>query len=846
MESEVLECYRTLGLTCDTKPFKCHREADNFLITFPLGKSYLTYTLDSLQIKYIGPQLSEKVNSIDTYKDQILVASGNTISSFHKIKQIKTFKSDSSISEILVFGNYLIGLTFKAELITWDCDTGEQISSINLSQKGLHLLHPPTHLNKILISLKKSKILLVNVKTGHKIYDFPNICKEINAEISALENAVALDTIAIGVESGKIIFGNILTDTVLFVFDQGEKVTSLSISSYKDCNVMASGSDTGMMYLWNLSEKKIQSKVKAHFGFEVNRVLFVPGELRIVSSSGGENSIKQWVFDFESEVPRVNKSRDGFCKTPKSIRFYNENHVLAIADNGIRDLSLLNEHQSSFFSYKNVKPALKQGIPNFKIGSFDQFAFALNREKDWNNVVTLNSGTPFLWSYENKTIGDKKIECKSKGKISAVGVSECGNFGVLGYTTGQLEKFSMQSGLFHQSFNKSHTSEVTSLNIDSSNSTLISSSSSGEIFLFDFFTGKLKSHLSISQKILKSVLHPDSNLLGILAEHECQIYDIRTLNLTRSFLVQNPLDLSFSSDSRWLGICENGGIQIWDLPNIKLIDWVTFKNKPLSLDFSPDGRYLATVHENSLGVFLWLNKSYYTQVIINKPPSAPRQIKGFDVSKGKNFYSKKKIKISDLTVDPIESKAETLIQLKLPKEIDHHTLVTSNIPHSRIAALYNWDEIKERNAPVEPPKKPEKVPFFLPDSLGIFKYDPEKPKDVKEKKKDVENELSEMLDGNFESILEFLKGLSPGRIEMNLYGIDEGRMEKFLGVLKKAVGDLKDFEFVQSILACFLRVHSDAISKEQAGMLLDVQENAWKKVEEELLFDISGLERLLD
>lgn len=850
MEPGVLESYRTLGLTCDTKPFKWHREADHILLTFPLGKSYLSYTLESLQIRYIGPQLLETANSIDSYKDQILVATGNTVSAFHKIKLVKTFKSESSISEILVFGNYLIGLTFKAELITWDCDTTEQISSINLSQKGLHLLHPPTYLNKVLISLKKGKILLVNVKTGNKIYDFPNICKEINGEITALEHAVALDTVAIGVESGRIMLVNILTDSVLFTFDQGEKVTSLSISSFGECNILASSSHTGMIYLWNLQEKKIQGKVKAHFGFEIDRVFFVPGEMRIVSSSGTENSIKQWVFDFESDVPRVNKSREGFNKPPKMVRFYNENHVLAIAENGVRDLSLLNEHQSATFSSKNVKPVIKQGSGVFKILGFDEFAFSENREKDWTNLLSLNGGEAFLWNYENKAIGEKKIERKNKAKISAVGVSECGNFGVLGYASGSIEKFSMQSGLNQLLFNKSHNSSVTSLCLDSTNSILISSSLSGEIFLFDFFSGALKSTLTINEPINKMRLQSFSNLLGVLTDSSCLIYDIRTLNLSRSFTIQSPSDLSFSSDSRWLGIIENNNIQIWDLPNIKLIDWVTFKHKPLSLDFSPDGRYLATTHESSLGVFLWLNKSFYTQTLINKSPSSARFIKGFDVSKGKNFYSKKHIKIADILSEPVESKAENLIQLKFPKGIEHQALVTSNLPSSRIAALYNWDEIKDRNAPIEPPKKPEKVPFFLPDSLGIVKYDLESGKNEGkvEKVKEKEVELSSMVNGdlNVDSVLEFLKGLSPGRIELNIYGLGVEEVEKFVEVLKKCVEDLKDFEFVQSVLACFLKIHSDGISKEQVKMLLGVQEKAWRKIEEELLFDISGLERLLD
>ena len=41
------------------------------------------------------------------------------------------------------------------------------------------------------------------------------------------------------------------------------------------------------------------------------------------------------------------------------------------------------------------------------------------------------------------------------------------------------------------------------------------------------------------------------------------------------------------------------------------MDWLRFKNAPLSLDFSPSGEFLATSHVNSKAVFLWSNKTYF-------------------------------------------------------------------------------------------------------------------------------------------------------------------------------------------------------------------------------------------
>ena len=293
MESGLLEPYRTLGLICDDKAFKYHREGESSYISFPLGSSFLTYNAQTLKIRYIGCQLETTVNSLDTYKDLILLASGNTIAAFHKVKLVKNYSgSTSSISEILVFGEYLLGLNYSAELKIWDCESEQLKGTIPLPTEGIHLVHPPTYLNKVLISMKKSKILLVNVKSFQKIYDFPNISKAFDSEITAMENAVAIDVIGIGMESGKIVFGNILKDEILFYFEQTGAVTSLSVCSLPGFEVLASGNDKGIIHIWDLKNKKIQSKVKAH-NFKVTKVFFLPGESLITSCSGADNSIKQ-------------------------------------------------------------------------------------------------------------------------------------------------------------------------------------------------------------------------------------------------------------------------------------------------------------------------------------------------------------------------------------------------------------------------------------------------------------------------------------------------------------------------------------------------------------------------
>ena len=77
---------------------------------------------------------------------------------------------------------------------------------------------------------------------------------------------------------------------------------------------------------------------------------------------------------------------------------------------------------------------------------------------------------------------------------------------------------------------------------------------------------------------------------------------------------QNKInDICFSQpDSKWLLSCSmDRSIRVWDIITGSLVDWVKFKNAPLSIDFSPSGEFLATSHINSKAVFLWSNRAFF-------------------------------------------------------------------------------------------------------------------------------------------------------------------------------------------------------------------------------------------
>ncbi|CAG9331667.1 unnamed protein product [Blepharisma stoltei] len=850
MSEAIFEVHRTLGLTCGDMGFVWHKDDPEPLISLPVAKSYITYYAGSLKIRYLGPQFEHTVNSVASYKDLILVAAGNTISAWHKVKQEKVFSgSKSAISEIFVFGDYLLALNFSAELLIWNAESAESLGKMALVHEGLIILHPPTYLNKIILALKGKQLLLINVKTQSTIYNFPKITNHIDSEITSLEHSPALDVIAVGLENGKIIFADILHDNVLFELTQNGAVTSISFCTHPGKEKLATGNSQGQVHIWDLPEQRLQATISAHPGFKVDKVFFPPGEPLLITSSGPDNSLKQWVFEFSDPEPRLLKQRSGFNSSPHHIRFYNPQHILACSNNSLRDLSILNEHQSTDLSVKHIHKAIKKSHIQFSIKNYKSFDFSETREKDWCNILTChkNQKEPLLWSYENKVLGQKPIEVKQDSEVTATCVSPCGNYGVAGFASGKLEKFNMQSGLHQFEFKGEHSSQLVGVCIDALNRIMISSSSS-ELVFWDFLSGKLLKRVQLAGQALLIELDRFSNMLAVVMENLIVLYDIRSGKITREFAASGVKDLSFSYDSRWLAACEEKTIKVWDIPSSRLIEWLQFDSAPVSLAFAPSGEFLATAHEGCLGVYLWMNKAYFQTIIIEKSPKKPRKIKGFEASKGKNIYSSKFIDVQQLVTQPNELPADSITQFdKLPEVPDHSSIKTSDIPYHRIQALYNLDDIKERNKPIKPPKKPEKVPFFLPDSLNIVKAQVPTQEDDKPRKKIKfdESDLTPHLQHSSESVTNYLKTLSPGKIELNILTLSDEEVPLFTSYLLEALKSSPDYDFLQSILACFLRIHGDKLSKTQASSLSTIQTEKWEHLESQFMQDLSGLERLL-
>lgn len=198
---------------------------------------------------------------------------------------------------------------------------------------------------------------------------------------------------------------------------------------------------------------------------------------------------------------------------------------------------------------------------------------------------------------------------------------------------------------------------------------MISASLDGSLKQWDFYQGVLLKTVSVaSPKHL--VYNRMNDLVGVSTSSlEVKVFSnasgatnsLQKLKLVRSFerAASNKItDLSFSHDGKWI-LCSSldSSIRVWDLLTGQLIDWISFKNAPISIDLSPSGEFMATSHLGQKGVFLWSSKSFFQGVMIEKVPKEPYEIEMPELNDDQNvnsvkqshkdFYTKKAIQAFD-------------------------------------------------------------------------------------------------------------------------------------------------------------------------------------------------------
>ncbi|KAG6741133.1 hypothetical protein POTOM_056621 [Populus tomentosa] len=730
----------------------------------------------------------------------------------------------------MVFGDHVISVDVEGHLFIWGFKgvAGDivPVGHIMLGEKcsPTCVMHPDTYLNKVLIGSQEGGLQLWNVSTEKMLHEF----KGWGSSVSSCVSSPALDVVAVGCADGKIHVRNIQYDEEVVTFSHSTRgaVTALSFSTDGQ-PLLASGGSSGVISFWNLEKRKLQSVVREAHDSSIISLHFLANEPVLMSSSA-DNSIKMWVFDTTDGDPRLLRFRSGHSAPPLCIRFYaNGRHILSAGqDRSFHLFSVIQDQQSRELSQRHVsKRAKKLRVKEeeLKLKPVIAFDCAEIRERDWCNVVTCHMDTAqaYVWRLQNFVIGEHILRpCPEKPTpVKACTISACGNFAILGTADGWVERFNLQSGISRGSYldvsergNHAHEGEVVGVACDSTNTLMISAGYHRDVKciavvarcglfvvckcfvglavqVWDFKGRELKSRWEVGCSLVKIVYHRLNGLLATVADDlVIRLFDAIALRMVRNFEghTDRITDLCFSEDGKWLlSSSMDGTLRIWDVILARQIDAVHVEVSVTALSLSPNVDVLATTHVDQNGVYLWVNQSMFSgasridayasgkEVVNVKLPSliavegSNAENEDTDKSIGKHSVSK-------------EASTFPAFSQQIP-------VTLSLLPKSQWQSLINLDIIKVRNKPIEPPKKPEKTPFFLPSipSLsGEILFKPREPVDGDDSKPDETESDRRKLDipptqflellqsssemKNFSAFTEYIKGLSPSNLDMEL------------------------------------------------------------------------------
>ncbi|KAF6153344.1 hypothetical protein GIB67_003534 [Kingdonia uniflora] len=506
------------------------------------------------------------------------------------------------------------------------------------------------------------------------------------------------------------------------------------------------------------------------------------------------------------------------------------------------------------------------------------------RERDWCNVVTCHMDTPraYVWRLQNFVLGEHILtpSLDNQTPVKACAISACGNFAVLGTEGGWIERFNLQSGISRGSYiDKSekrscaHDGQVVGVSCDATNAIMISAGFHGDIKVWDFKERELKSRWEVGCSLVKIVYHRPNGLLATVADDfVIRLFDVVALRMVRKFEghTDRVTDMCFSEDGKWLlSSSMDGSLRIWDVILARQIDAVHVDVSITSLSLSPNMDVLATSHVDQNGVYLWVNQAMFSgastldlyasgkNVLSVKLPAVSANKGSEDMDSGNCIEPQPEIK--DIVCAPQFS-------FQIPD------LVTlSLLPKSQWQSLINLDIIKERNRPIEPPKKPENSPFLLTSVPSVsgevaFRSNDLVPKDKDTKGGELENSLKKLnvtssqflrlLQSsaeveNFSAFTNYIQSLSPSTLDMELRMLqiidDEDQQEPekrpelvyielLMDYFTYEVSCRNNFEFIQAVIRLFLKIHGETVRRQsklqdKARELLEIQSSVWQRID---------------
>lgn len=448
-----------------------------------------------------------------------------------------------------------------------------------------------------------------------------NLTTSPSTPILSLASSVYKDVVAFGTGDGRVVVFNVAEGEIITEFQHsaGAAVTSIVFRVDKD-GFLVSGTSLGEVVVWDVENrcmdglltrtKEVRTSAEVvdlpHSLAVHSLIVFpLPSLLHASSTSAGtsaatatrltpllvsggaDNALLQFRFDTVDGLAKLVRERRGHGSSCTTAAFFNQNLLLtAGADRTLRVTHIFSDRASWELSQGKLGKRVRETSEKreaLQLPPATVIVSSTIRNYQWSSVVTLHESSPLTcgWRMDSKAQEFKLSGIQTSSHTArSIAMSDCGNYVVVGYSSGHamilnlqnrslrhlfdpnswedeekgslktvrhsLQNFKMtgdsmnlssstskkaeddkskKSGNTHDlGLRRCHVSAVETIQIVQQNTVVITAGWDGQIKFWTFPTGEWKRTIYTHIPITKSCIHPTASLFFAVHHHQIDCY----------------------------------------------------------------------------------------------------------------------------------------------------------------------------------------------------------------------------------------------------------------------------------------------------------------------------------